>query len=332
MTKTLISGAGGFVGSHLATYLKRKGYWVRGADIKYPEFSETDADGFEIRDLRYLELARLATEGMDWVFALAADMGGAGHVFTGQHDAEIIRNNTFIDANTIEAACQNGVRRYFFSSSACAYNQNLQVGVDAAPLKEEDVYPAWPDSAYGWTKLHGEHLCRYYNGAGFYEMGTRVARFHNVFGERGTWQGGKEKCPAAMCRKVAVAKLTGNPEVEIWGDGEATRSYMYIDDCLDGIYELMLSEHTDPINLGTDRAVSVNELVDIIADIAGVKVAKKYVDGPQGVRGRNADLTKVKEVLGWEPQVSLEEGLARTYAWIEEQVEQSLMEMKQCLI
>lgn len=322
MTRILITGCGGFVGSHLATYLKRKCFWVRGVDLKYPEFSETDADDFRILDLRCWEDAYEAGYGMDWVFALAADMGGAGHVFTGQHDWKIIRNNTLINVNTVDAALENEIQRYFFSSSACAYNQHLQVGVDAAPLKEEDIYPAWPDSAYGWEKLHAEHLCHYSNGVN--GMSTRVARFHNCYGPEGTYQGGREKCPAAMCRKVAIAKLTGNPEVEIWGDGEATRSYMYIDDCLDGIYELMLSGHTDPINLGTDRAVSTNELVDIVADIAGIDVVKKYVDGPQGVRGRNADLTKVKEVLGWEPKVSLEEGLARTYAWIENQVRESL--------
>jgi len=318
MVKVLITGCGGFIGSHLATYLKQKGFWVRGVDLKYPEFSETDADEFKILDLRYWEDAFRATTGMDWVFALAADIGGMGHISALRNQASIAWGNTMINAHTLEASRMNSVQRYFFSSSACIYPVNMQYSADAYALREEDAYPAQPQKSYGWEKLFAERVCGYYHRS--YGMETRVARFHNCYGLEGTYRGGREKCPAAMCRKIAVAKLTGNPEVEIWGDGEATRSYMYIDDCLDGIYQLMLSEHTDPINLGTDRAVSVNELVDIIADIAGVKVVKKYVDGPQGVRGRNADLTKVKEVLGWEPKVSLEEGLARTYEWIEEQV------------
>lgn len=320
--RVCVTGAGGFIASHLVTYLKQKGYWVRGVDLKYPEFSETDADAFRILDLCGWEDAQDAISGVDWVFALAADVGGMGHISAVQNQAVIMCGNTLVNVHTIEAADMYKVQRYLFTSSACVYPTHLQESADAYALREEDAYPAFPQHSYGWEKLHAEHLCRYYHES--YGMETRVARFHNCYGPETTYQGGKEKCPAAMCRKVAIAKLTGNPEVEIWGDGEATRSYMYIDDCVRGIYELMLSQHTDPINLGTDRAVSVNELVDIIADIAGVKVVKKYVDGPQGVRGRNADLTKVKEVLGWEPKVSLEEGLAQTYAWIEEQVRRSL--------
>lgn len=315
-TKVLVTGAGGFIGHHLVTFLKQRGYWVRGVDIKYPEFAPTDADEFELLDLRRWDNCLQATRDIDEVYALAADMGGMG--FISSNHAQILRNNALINLHTIEAARINGVSRYFFTSSACVYPEYRQMDANVTPLKEEDVYPAQPQDAYGWEKLIGEHLCRHYREE--FGLETRIVRFHNIFGPLGTWEGGREKAPAALCRKVAYAKLTGNPEIEIWGDGEQTRSFCYIDDCLNGIYRLMRSDYHEPLNLGQDRMVTINQLADIIAEIAGIEIVKKHVSGPQGVRGRNSDNTRLRQVLGWEPEISLEEGLARTYAWIEEQV------------
>ncbi len=315
-TKVLVTGAGGFIGHHLVTFLKQRGYWVRGVDIKYPEFAPTDADEFELLDLRRWDNCLQATRGIDEVYALAADMGGMG--FISSNHAQILRNNALINLHTIEAARINGVSRYFFTSSACVYPEYRQMDANVTPLKEEDVYPAQPQDAYGWEKLIGEHLCRHYREE--FGLETRIVRFHNIFGPLGTWEGGREKAPAALCRKIAYAKLTGNPEIEIWGDGEQTRSFCYIDDCLTGIYKLMRSDYHEPLNLGQDRMVTINQLADIIAEIAGISIIKKHVPGPQGVRGRNSDNTRLRQVLGWAPEISLEEGLARTYAWIEEQV------------
>lgn len=315
-TKVLVTGAGGFIGHHLVTFLKQRGYWVRGVDIKDPEFAPTDADEFELLDLRRWDNCLQATRGVDEVYALAADMGGMG--FISSNHAQILRNNALINLHTIEAARINGVSRYFFTSSACVYPEYRQMEANVAPLKEEDVYPAQPQDAYGWEKLIGEHLCRHYREE--FGLETRIVRFHNIFGPLGTWEGGREKAPAALCRKIAYAKLTGNPEIEIWGDGEQTRSFCYIDDCLTGIYKLMRSDYHEPLNLGQDRMVTINQLADIIAEIAGIEIVKKHVPGPQGVRGRNSDNTRLRQVLGWEPEISLEEGLTQTYAWIEEQV------------
>lgn len=318
--RVLVTGAGGFIGSHLTTYLQNKGYWVRGVDIKLPEFSPTTADEFEILDLRRWENCLKATKDVEQVFALAADMGGMG--FISSHHAQILHNNSLINIHTLDAARENGVGRYLYTSSACIYPEHLQEDANVVPLKESDAYPAYPQDAYGWEKLMTERLCTHYRED--YGIETRTVRFHNIFGENGTWTGGREKAPAALCRKIAMAKLSGSHEIEIWGDGEQTRSFCYIDDCLDGIYRLMQSDHAEPLNLGQDRMVSINQLADIIAEAAGVTITKKHIDGPQGVRGRNSDNSKLREVLGWEPQISLENGLAKTYKWIEQQVASDL--------
>ncbi len=311
-----MTGAGGFIGHHLVRYLKQQGYWVRGVDLKLPEFCPTVADEFELLDLRRWDNCVRATRDVEEVYALAADMGGMG--FISCHHAQILHNNALINLHTLEAARQNGVRRYLFTSSACVYPEYRQAAPDVAPLKEEDAYPAWPQDAYGWEKLITERLCLHYRQD--YGLETRIVRFHNIFGPYGTWEGGREKAPAALCRKIAVAKLTGNPEVEVWGDGEQTRSFCYIEDCVEGIHRLMRSDFAEPINLGQDRMVTINQLADMIAEIAGVSIVKRHVPGPMGVRGRNSDNTLLRKVLGWEPRISLEEGLARTYAWIEDQV------------
>jgi nucleoside-diphosphate-sugar epimerase len=314
--RVLVTGAGGFIGHHLVTHLKRAGDWVRAVDLKPPDYCPTDADEFELLDLRRWDNCLQATRGVDEVFALAADMGGMG--FISAHHAEILHNNLLINLHTLDAARVNGVRRYLYASSACVYPEYRQTDANVTPLREGDAYPAQPQDAYGWEKLLAERLCTHYRAE--YSMETRIVRFHNIFGPLGTWDGGREKAPAAICRKVAMAKLTGEYEVEVWGDGEQTRSFCFIDDCVTGIRRLMESDYPEPLNLGQDRMVTINQLVDIVAQIAGVRVTRKHVPGPQGVRGRNSDNTRLRKVLSWEPMISLEDGLQRTYCWIEEQV------------
>lgn len=323
--KALVTGAGGFIGGHLVTFLKEKGYWVRGVDIKQPEFGVSDADEFLQLDLRVEAHARQAVDGVDDVYALAADMGGMG--FISSNHALILYNNSLINLHTIEAARLAGVKRYLYTSSACIYPEHLQVDTNVEPLREEDAYPANPQDAYGWEKLVTERLCTHYGED--YGMDVKIVRFHNIFGESGTWTGGREKAPAALCRKVAEAKLAGNTEIEIWGDGNQTRSFCYIDDCVEGIYRLMESDFHDPINLGQDRMISINDLADMVADAAGISISKKHIDGPQGVRGRNSENSLLRNVLKWEPAISLEEGISRTYKWIEEQVASAGSELKQ---
>jgi GDP-D-mannose 3', 5'-epimerase len=312
MIRACVTGAGGFIGHHMVKFLKANGYWVRGVDIKLPEYEESAADEFEVLDLREQRYCLAATHGVDEVYQLAADMGGIGYI-TAFH-ADVARNNVLINAHMLEASHTNEVSRYFFSSSACIYPMYRQTDPDVTPLREEDAYPAEPEEGYGWEKLYAEKLCQYYRDEG--KLLTTVARFHNVYGPLGTYEGGREKAPAAICRKVASAE--DGREIEVWGDGKQTRSYMYVDDCVDGIHRIVRSDDGRPLNLGTDELISVDELVDLVCRMAGKTLRKRHdVTKPQGVRGRNSDNSRLREELGWEPTTPLETGLQRTYEWIE---------------
>lgn len=317
--RVLVTGAGGFIGHHLVKFLRAEGAWVRGVDIKMPEYEPTAADEFELLDLRKYDNCLLATRGgIGQVYNLAADMGGIGYI-TASH-ADISRNNILINSQMLEASRLNGVSRFLFSSSACVYAQYKQRLPEVTPLREEDAYPADPEAGYGWEKLFAEELCRYYWQD--YRFETRIVRFHNVYGPLGSYEGGKEKAPAAISRKVAVAKDGG--EIDIWGDGEQTRSFMYVNDCIEGLLRLMASSYHEPLNLGTDRLISINGLVDLVSEIAGKRLAKRHdLTKPQGVRGRNSDNRRLRETLGWEPSVSLEEGLRVTYRWIENELREA---------
>ena len=317
MTRILVTGAGGFIGHHLVADLKRQGHWVRGVDIKRPEYSGSAADDFQLLDLREPANARAATEGVEHVYALAADMGGMGYISA--HHGLILHNNSLINLNTLEAARVNGVSRYLYSSSACVYPEYKQTEAAVTALKEDDAYPAQPQDAYGWEKLVTERLCTHYRED--YGIATRVARYHNVYGPEGTYDGGREKAPAAICRKVIAAKLSGKHEIEIWGDGEQTRSFMYIDDCTDGTIRLAASDIIEPLNIGSDELVSINRLVDIVEKIAGVKLRRSYkLDAPKGVRGRNSDNTLINKLMNWAPSVRLEDGMEKTYKWIHDEM------------
>jgi nucleoside-diphosphate-sugar epimerase len=317
MKKALICGAGGFIGSHLEKRLKREGFWVRGVDLKYPEFAETQSDDFVIGDLRDPQLCKsIVDQRFDEVYQLAADMGGAGYIFTGDNDADIMHNSALINLNILEACFKRNVKRVFYSSSACIYPEYNQMDPDNPNCAEDSVYPAEPDSEYGWEKLFSERLyLAFHKNHG---MEVRIARYHNIFGPEGSWCDGREKVPAALCRKVAQAPEQG--EIEIWGDGNQTRSFLYIDECLEGSIKLMRSDFTGPVNIGSEEMVTINQLADMIINIAEKNLTKKHIPGPLGVRGRNSDNRLIFEKLGWKPSLPLEDGLKKTYAWIEEQV------------
>ena len=317
--RILVTGAGGFIGHHLVNRLKDEGYWVRGADLKEPEYESSRADEFEILDLRRYDSCLQATRRqIDHVYNLAADMGGIGYISSSH--AEIAKNNILINTHMLEASRINAVDRFLFSSSACVYAGYKQRDTDITPLREEDAYPADPEPGYGWEKLFTEELCRYYQRD--HRLSTRIVRFHNVYGPLGTYEGGKEKAPAAISRKVALACDGG--EIEVWGDGRQTRSFMYIDDCLEGLDRVMNSPYHEPLNLGMSQMISVDGLVDLVSTIAGKRLAKRYdLTKPQGVRGRNSDNSRLLEVLGWEPSISLEVGLGVTYRWIEDELRNS---------
>ncbi len=320
MKKALVCGAGGFIGSHLVTSLKQEGYWVRGVDLKHPEFAPATADDFTIGDLRDPRVCtKVADQPFDEVYQLAADMGGAGFVFSGDNDADIMHNSALINLNMVEACFKSKVKKIFYSSSACMYPEYNQMDPDNPKCSEDSAYPAAPDSEYGWEKLFSERL--YLAFTRNYGIDIRIARFHNIFGPEGSWNDGREKAPAAFCRKIAQAPDGG--EIEMWGDGLQTRSFLYIDECLEGVRRLMNSDFSGPVNIGSEEMVTINQLAAMIMRIAGKKLSIRHITGPLGVRGRNSDNRLIREKLGWSPSVPLEKGLEKTYSWICRMVEKS---------
>lgn len=318
--KGLVCGAGGFIGSHLVKRLKKEGFWVRGVDLKYPEFSKTQADDFVIGDLRDPVVCKdVADQPFDEVYQLAADMGGAGYIFTGEHDSDVMHNSATINLNMVDICAKMGVGKIFYSSSACIYPERNQMDPDNPRCSEDSAYPAAPDSEYGWEKLFSERMyLAYLRNHG---LQVRIARFHNIFGPEGTWRDGKEKAPAAFCRKVAEAADGG--QIEMWGDGKQTRSFLYIDECLEGVRRLVNSEFTGPVNIGSEEMISINGLAEMVMEVAGKKLSIKHIKGPLGVRGRNSDNRLISEKLGWKPTHPLKEGIAKTYQWIDQQVKKS---------
>jgi len=320
--RVLVAGAGGFIGGHLVRRLKAEGFWVRGADIKRHEFGDTGADEFLLGDLTDVNNARATVDGVEEVYQLAADMGGAGYIFTGAHDSSVMHDSAMINLHILEEGRKAGVKKFFYSSSACMYPEYNQLDPDNPKCSEDSAYPAAPDSEYGWEKLFSERLYFAYHRN--YKVDVRVARFHNIFGTLGTWRGGKEKAPAAMCRKIAEAPDGG--EIEIWGDGKQTRSFLIVEECVEGIRRLMESDFTGPVNIGSEEMVTINKLAEMVMEIAGKKLKMKHIDGPLGVRGRNSDNKLIREKLGWEPHAPLHDGLAKTYAWISQQAEAAKLE------
>ena len=320
MKTALVCGAGGFIGGWLVKRLNNEGYWVRGVDLKMHEYVESPADEFVKGDLRDPQLIEeVIDKPFDELYQLAADMGGAGFVFSGENDADIMHNSAMINLNVVEASVKAGVKKIFYSSSACMYPERNQMDADNPNCSEDSAYPAEPDSEYGWEKLFSE---RFYLAANRnYDLDIRIARFHNIFGPEGTWKDGREKAPAAMCRKVAETPDGG--EIEMWGDGTQTRSFLYIDECLEGVRRLMESDFIGPVNIGSDEMVSINQLAEIAMEIAGKKLRINHIDGPLGVRGRNSDNRLIQEKLGWVPNWSLHKGMELTYEWIAEQVEKN---------
>lgn len=320
MKRALVCGAGGFIGTHLVNELKKQGFWVRGVDLKYPEFSQTNADDFVIGDLRNPNVCDHITDlYFDEVYQLAADMGGAGFIFTGENDADIMHNSATINLNMLDVCRKKKIKRIFYSSSACMYPEHNQLDPDNPKCSEESAYPAAPDSEYGWEKLFSERL--YFAYGRNYGMDVRVARYHNIFGPQGTWTGGREKAPAALCRKVAHAPDGGS--IEIWGDGKQTRSFLYIDECIKGTLMLMRSNFSGPVNIGSEEMVTIRQLANMIIDISGKRLTIQSVPGPQGVRGRNSDNKLIEEKLNWKPNMALRDGLQHSYYWIKQQVEKT---------
>lgn len=317
MKTALVCGAGGFIGGHLVRRLKQEGFWVRGVDLKFPDYAETHADDFAIGDLRDVGFCRAVIDRrFDEVYQLAADMGGAGYIFTGDNDAAIMHNSATVNLNVLDTCRKRSARKVFYSSSACAYPAYNQEDPDNPLCAEDSAYPAAPDSEYGWEKLFSERLFLAYRRN--HGMATHVARYHNIFGPLGTWTGGREKAPAAICRKVAMAR--SGDAIDIWGDGRQTRSFLYIDECIEGTTRLLRSGFAGPVNIGSQEMVTIDQLVDLVADIAGKRIDKHHIAGPTGVRGRNSDNRLIRDRLGWAPSAPLRTGLEQTYAWISAQV------------
>jgi nucleoside-diphosphate-sugar epimerase len=323
MKKILVCGAGGFIGGHLVNRLKSEGYWVRGVDLKENEYGNTNSDEFIIGDLRDPVVAQKAVKGIDEVYQLAADMGGAGYIFTGDHDADVMNNSALCNLNVLGASQKEGVKKIFYSSSACMYPEYNQIDPDNPKCSEDSAYPAAPDSEYGWEKLFSERLYLSYHRN--YGIEVRIARFHNIFGPQGTWNGGKEKAPAAMCRKAAEAE--DGTSIEVWGDGKQTRSFLYIDECVEAVIRLMNSDFTGPVNIGSEEMIKINDLAQMVIDISGKNLTVNNIPGPVGVRGRNSDNKLYVDKIGWQPSQLLHTGIVKTYEWINKQLEASLVPM-----